>query len=140
MLLSGDRALRARFDDFRGALTRRDEEAYRVALTDFNGALRRWTEAQERALLPALSRVSIAGRDAQREVRLEYVQLRELTRFLLSQLIERRPLADVLGLVDNLERRLASHEAEMEKVYAPRAAPVLTPAERKILDEARPSP
>ncbi len=81
-LKAAQQALRGRFDDFRRALERRDEEAYRLGLTDFHACLRRWTEAEEKALLPAILRAGILGRDPQRELRLEWVQLRELTRYL----------------------------------------------------------
>lgn len=138
LLLAAQRALRSRFDDFRRALDRRDEAAYRLALADFYDHLRRWTSAEERALLPALARVTVPERDPQRELRLEYVQIRELTRYVLTQIGERAPIADVLGLVDNLERRLSAHEAEMEKVYYPAAAPRLTPEEWLLLTQAAP--
>ena len=68
------------------------------------------------------------------------MQIRELTRYLLSQIGERAPLADVLGLVENLERRLAAHESEMEKVYYPGAASLLTPEEWQLLGDAAPPP
>jgi hemerythrin HHE cation binding domain-containing protein len=139
-LLSAQRALRSRFDDFRRALERRDEEAYRMALADFHRCLVRWTQAEEQALLPAILRASIPGRDPQRELRLEWVQVRELTRYLLSQVTERASISDILGLSENLERRLAAHESEMEKVYYPAAAPILTARERASLAEASPSP
>ena len=98
--------------------------AYRLALADFHERLvpldRR---ARSACSCPALRRTSFPGRDPQRELRLEYVQIRELTRYLLSQIDERAPLADVLGLVENLERRLAAHESEMEKRLLPRRRP-----------------
>jgi hemerythrin HHE cation binding domain-containing protein len=137
-LLAVQRSLRSRFDDFRAALDRRDEAAYRVALADFHGHLRRWTFVEERVLLPALARASFAGRDPQRELRLEYVQIRELTRYLLSQIDERATIADVLGLAENLERRLAAHQSEMAKVYYPTAATLLTPEERRLLADGAP--
>ena len=139
-LLEAQGALRDRFDDFRRALYRRDEEAYRVALTDFHGCLRRWTEAEERALLPAVLRAGVPGRDPRRELRLEWVQLRELTRYLLSQVHERATVADLLGFTENLARRLTAHESEMESVYCPAAATELTPDEWKVLQEAAPEP
>jgi hypothetical protein len=138
LLLSAQRALHFRFDDFRRALDRRDEAAYRMALADFHDCLKRWTEAEERSLMPALTRVDIPGRDPQRELRLEYVQLRELTRHLRLEIDTGARMADVLGFVQNLERRLAAHEAEMENVYYPAAATVLTPEERRVLEEAAP--
>ena len=121
-LVAAQGSLRSRFDDFRHALERRDEEAYRVALADFHACLRRWTEAEESALLPAVLRAGLPGREPGRELRLEWVQVRELTRYLLSQVSERARLSDLLGFTENLARRLAAHESEMETVYYPAAA------------------
>jgi hypothetical protein len=137
-LRSAQAGLRSRFDDFRKALDRRDEEAYRLGLTDFHQSLRRWTEAEETALLPAVLRAGIAGRDPRRELRLEWVQLRELTRYLLSQVNDRAPIGDILGFAENLERRFAAHESEMASVYYPAATPRLTEEEWRILSEASP--
>jgi hypothetical protein len=137
-LIRAQSALRSRFDDFRRALDRRDEEAYRVGLTDFHQNLRRWTEAQETALLPAVLRTDIAGRDPRRELRLEWVQLRELTRYLLSQINDRAPIGDVVGFVENLERRFKAHESDLENVYYPAAVAALTSEEWRILEESAP--
>ena len=137
-LLSAQQGLRSRFEDFQRALERRDEEAYRVALTDFHACLRRWTEAEEEALLPAVLRAGVAGRDPGRELRLEWVQVRELTRYLLSQINDRAKLADLLGFTENLARRLAAHQAQLEAVYFPAAAATLRSDEWKRLAEAAP--
>jgi len=139
-LVAAQESLRRRFDEFRGALERRDEAAYRMALSDFHEHLCRWTAAEERVLLPALLRAPLPGRDPQRELRLEYVQLRELTRFLLSELARRAPMADVLGLVENLERRLTAHESEVKTVYYPAASTRLNADEWRALGEAAPPP
>ena len=109
-------------------------------MRDFEGALRGWTDVEERALLPAILRAGIPGRDPARELRLEYVQIRELTRYTLEQVGRGGALGDILGLVENLERRLAAHEAEMERVYYPAAAPVLSDAERRTLAAGAPPP
>jgi hypothetical protein len=138
-LLSAQRALRSRWDDFRQAFERRDGAAYRVALLDFLENLRRWTAAEENALLPALARTSIAGRDSQRELKLEYVQIRELTRYLQSQIAEDAPLGDILGIVENLERRICAHQSEMENVYYPAASTLLTRDEIRLLADAAPA-
>ena len=138
-LVSAQRSLRSRFDDFRRALDRRDEEAYRLALADFQRCLVRWTQAEEQALLPAVLRAAIPGRDPQRELRLEWVQVRELTRYLLDQVTGGAPIADVLGLAENLARRFAAHQSETESVYCPAAAASLTAAELAILKEAAPN-
>ena len=139
-LMEAQGALRSRFEDFRRALERRDEEAYRLGLTDFHQTLRRWTEAEEAALLPAVLRAGIAGRDPRRELRLEWVQLRELTRYLLSQVTDRAPIADILGFVENLERRFKAHESEMENVYYPAAASLLKSEEWSTLADSAPLP
>lgn len=137
-LIAAQRGLRARFDDFRRALDRRDEEAYRLAMTDLSARLRRWTEAEEKTFLPALLRASVPGREAAQELRVECVQVRELARYLLFQINERASIADILGLADNLDRRLAAHESELERVYYPACAPLLTAEEWKALEEAVP--
>jgi hypothetical protein len=137
-LLAAQRALRSRFDDFRQALQRRDQAAYAFAIQDFQRRLDGWTNAEEQVLLPALARVRLPGRDSERELRLEYVQIRELTRYLLRQISEGARMGDILGITDNLERRLSAHESEMETVYYPAVAAVLTREERRILEEAAP--
>jgi hypothetical protein len=131
-------ALRSRFDDFHRAFDRRDHAAYRLALADFHDWLCRWTAAEGLALLPALRRAGLPERDPQRELTLEYVQLRELTRHVRMQIEVRAPMADLLGLVENLSRRFDAHERENLGVYYPAVAPFLTPAERQSLEDAAP--
>lgn|SRR5262245_44692436 len=140
-LLAASQALRSRFEDFRQALDRRDLEAYRFALDDFHRNLVRWTRAEEEALLPAIQRADIiADRNPERELRLQWVQVRELTRYLLEQVNVGAPIGDVLGFAENLERRLAAHLSEMDDVYYPAAAPLLTEKEWRTLSEAAPPP
>ena len=106
-----------------------------VAIADFEKHLRAWTEAEEKVLIPVLQ---IPGRDARRELRLEYVQIRELTRYIAQQISENLPSMNIAGYVENLDRRLHAHETEMEKVYYPAAAPLLTEEEWAVLQSARP--
>lgn len=136
-LLNGAQAaLRGRFDDFLHAFERRDGAAYRLALADFHDWLCRWTAAEEGAFLPALSRARFPDRDPRRELTLEYVQLRELTRHIRMQIEARAPMADLLGLVENLSRRFDAHERGNLDVYNQAAAPLLTPVERQTLEAA----
>ncbi len=135
-LLAVQRSLRSRFDEFRLAAQRQNATAAGVALDDFESRFTRWTEAEEQALFPALERAAIEGRDVRRELRLEYVQIRELTRFVLRQVREGIRLDDLRGYVENLDRRLRAHETEMERVYYPAAQ--LTELERQTLEAARP--
>ncbi len=65
--------------------------------------------------------------------------MRELTRILLTLVAERDKLSDTLGITENLARRLAAHESEMERVYLPAAAAELTAEEWKNLSEAAPT-
>ena len=137
-MLSTQRALRSRFDDFRQALRRENRMAMEVALVDFERHFRRWTDAEERSLVPALLRAEIAGRNPQRELRLEYVQIRELTRFLLQQLGEGVRSSHLIGYVDILDRRLHAHEKDMGQVYYPADEERLTDEEWTALQSARP--
>lgn len=137
-LLSAQRALRSRFGDFQRALRHEDRTAMEIALADFERHLRRWTEAEEEALIPALQRAQIPGRDVKRELRLEYVQIRELTRFLVQQLGEGVRSSHLAGYADNLDRRLHAHEKDMRQVYYPAAEPLLTDEEWSVLETARP--
>jgi hypothetical protein len=137
-LLAAQRALRSRFDDFQRALHRDDRPAIEVALVDFERHLRRWTEIEEKSLVPAVMRADIPGRDAQRELHLEYIQIRELTRYLVQQIAEGILPGNLVGFADNLDRRLHAHEKEMGQVYYPAAASNLTDAEWRELEQARP--
>lgn len=130
--------MRSRFDEFRLATQRQNTTAAEIALADFEKHLTRWTEGEEQALIPALERAQIAGRDVRRELRLEYVQLRELTRFILRQITDHIRLDDLTGYIENLDRRLRAHETEMKNVYYPLAETTLTAAERAILEAASP--
>jgi hypothetical protein len=137
-LLSAQRALRSRFDDFRRALRHENRAAMDVALVDFERHFRRWTVAEEQALVPALQRAAIPGRDVKRELRLEYVQIRELARFLVQEIGEGIRSSHLTGYVDNLDRRLHAHEKEMAQVYYPAAESNLTAEEWAVLEMARP--
>ena len=64
--------------------------------------------------------------------------MRELTRYLLSQINDRAPIADILGFTENLARRFAAHESDLQNVYYPAAASALTAGEWAILAEAAP--
>lgn len=137
-LIAVQRALRSRFDEFRLAVQRVNATAAEIALADFDKHFRRWSEAEENALIPALARADIPGRDARRELRLEYVQIRELTRFILQQLREGVMPSHLHGYVENLDRRLRAHERDMENVYYPAGEATLTADEWRVLEAAAP--
>src|SRR3954465_1554686 len=112
--LSAQHALRSRFDDFKLAYQSANTTAMGDGLRDFESHLVRWTDGEEKSLVPAVVRVGVEGRDPKRDMRLDYVQLRELTRFLLLQLGESTPSRELGGYVENLDRCLRAHEGEME--------------------------
>jgi hypothetical protein len=132
-LLAPQRALRARFEAFRAALSRGDRVAVELELSEFELALRRRIELELRVLQPALSRAPLPGRDARRELELQYVQLRELTRHLAQRIASGVAIGEVLGFAENLDRRLAAHESEIERVYYPAALPALSAEDRRAL-------
>ena len=138
-LLAAQGALRDRFQDFFRAMQRENALAAGIALEDYERHLRRWTDDEEKALIPALERAALPGRNVRYELRLEYVQLRELTRFLLQQLQEGIRPSHLLGYTQNLARRLQAHEQQMSEVYYPAAAPELTEEEWELLMLALPS-
>ncbi len=139
-LVSAQRALRSRFDDFRQALQHNDKTALEIALFDFDKQLRRWTEAEEASLIAAVERAGVPGRDPRRELRLEFVQLRELTGFIVRQIADGVRARDLTGYVENLDRRLHAHEKELRSVYYPAASKSLTSGEWSLLLAARPEP
>ncbi|HSP17544.1 MAG TPA: hemerythrin domain-containing protein [Thermoanaerobaculia bacterium] len=130
--------MRSRFDEFRLAARRQNATAAEIALGDFEKHLIRWTQAEEQVLIPALERAQISGRDVRRELRLEYVQIRELTRLIVRQIVEHIRLDDLSGYVENLDRRLRAHEQDMENVYYPAAETMLTADEWSVLEASRP--
>ena len=73
-----------------------------------------------------------------RELRVEYVQLRELTSFILRQVREGIRLGDLSGYIENLDRRLHAHEAGLEAVYFPPAEKALTESEWEVIRAAVP--
>ena len=137
-LVGAQAALRGRFDEVRRTLERGELVACRVALADFHARLRRWTEAEEGALLPAVLRAGVAGRDPRRELRLEWMQLTELSRYLLAQVVEGAPASDLAGLMVNLDRRLTAHEAQLDRFYFPAAVAGLTAEEWQRLEMGAP--
>ena len=132
-LLAPQRALRLRFEAFRRALVLGDRVAVELDLRELELLLRRRIELELRLLQPAIARASLPGRDARRELELEYVQLRELTRHLAQRIASGAAMGEVLGFAENLDRRLAAHESEMERVYYPAALPALSAEDRRAL-------
>lgn len=136
-LLAPQRALRERFDAFHRALERRDQTLATSTLHEFEAALHRRIAIELRVLVPALLHVGVPGRSPRRELELQYVQLRELTRHVREKIENggdsEATRGEILGFVVNLDRRLTAHAAEMERVYYPAAVSVLNESDRVAL-------
>lgn len=132
-LLAPQRALRARHEAFRRALRAGDRVTAELELGAFELGMRRRIELESRVLLPALAQVAVPGRDARRELVMQYVQLRELLRNLAQRIASAAPPSEILGFADNLERRLSAHETELATVYYPAAWSALSTGDRTAL-------
>jgi hypothetical protein len=132
-LFAPQRALRERFEAFRRALDAGDRVATEIVLLEFERGLRRRIELELRVLQPALATVALPGRNARRELEMQYVQLRELVRNLAQRIAANSPRSETIGFAENLDRRLSAHEAELERVYYPAAWPALSVADREAL-------
>jgi hypothetical protein len=116
-----------RLDELFGRfLAAQDREAAGRAIGDFDAALRRHTELEEEHLFPAVpgeklsSRADESERDRLfRELRLEHVQIRELSGMMVRQLGGSGGAAAVRGLAANLARRWDAHTSREEREAFP---------------------
>ncbi len=101
-------------------------EAARDALHAFDDALRRHTADEEERILPSVaapSRKLLPGEEESeperlgRELRLEHVQIRELSA-MMRRLLERGDLDGATRLAANLARRWDAHTAREEKTLS----------------------
>jgi hypothetical protein len=63
----------------------------------------------------------------------QHAQLGELARHLHEQVVGCAGQGVLLGLVENLARRLAAHASELDVVYYPAIAPYLDEEKRRAL-------
>ena len=113
------------------------------AIRDFDAALRRHTELEEEHLYPESPGGKLAPTADEgdrerlfRELRLEHVQIREVSGMMARLLVERNDLAGARALVGNLARRWDAHTAREERDAFPRLADSIDPAGEAILREA----
>ena len=124
-----------RLDDLFGqllaALNTGDTEAARRASESFDDALRGHTREEEEEVFPAVSKQGLApsseessSRRLYRELRLEHVQIRELSGMIRRILREAVRLDEIPGLAANLARRWDAHTTREEKEgFLPRPGP-----------------
>lgn len=115
------RALDDLFGRFLGAAAAADVNAALAAIASFDDALRRHTAVEEdsgilgaagKKLLPNES--ADAAARVRRELRLEHVQVRELSAMIRRMLEEKRDLEGARRLAGNLARRWDAHTAREE--------------------------
>ena len=99
-----------------------------AAIEEFDGALRRHTATEEERLLAEPSGHRLAPPQIEtdearlsRELRLEHVQIREVSAMILRQLSEKGDVAAARALAGNLARRWDAHTAREERELFRRA-------------------
>ncbi|HWZ86436.1 MAG TPA: hemerythrin domain-containing protein [Thermoanaerobaculia bacterium] len=126
LLMREHRALDGLFGLFLGAAARLDVAGARDAIAAFDDALVRHTALEEEDLLQLPTGHGLAPADAEtdtarlhRELRLEHVQVRELSAMIRRLLDEERDLEGARRLAPNLARRWDAHTAREEKELFP---------------------
>jgi hypothetical protein len=121
-LIEEHRSLDERFGRFLAAATGGDATAASEAIRAFDDDLRRHTGVEEEHLLPAPTGGRLAAATDEtpeerlrRELRLEHVQVRELSAMIRRLLEERADLPGALRLAGNLARRWDAHTTREER-------------------------
>ena len=116
------RSLDERFGRFLAAATGGDAPGAAEAIRGFDDGLRRHTALEEETVLPAPTAGRLAAVADEtpeerlcRELRLEHVQVRELSAMILRLLDERADLPGALRLAGNLARRWDAHTTREER-------------------------
>ena len=116
------------FGRFLAACSAGDGDDSLQAIRAFDEALRRHTAFEEetvipahegRRLVPADARADDAARELYRELRLEHVQVRELSAMILRLLEEKRDVEGARRLAGNLARRWDAHTTREERQLFP---------------------
>ncbi len=107
---------------FLGAAQAGDGGAAREAIRDFDDALRKHTAAEEQSVLTSPRGHKLAPPEAEtdvqrlhRELRLEHVQVREVSAMIRRLLEEKNDLEGARRLVPNLARRWDAHTSREER-------------------------
>lgn len=122
---SDHRRLDELFGRFLAALHASDAAAARDTIAAFDAALRHHTAFEEERLYPqaAAGRLDAPARETERkrlfrELRLEHVQVRELSGMLV-RIVTEKGLDAARGLTSNLARRWDAHTAREEREALP---------------------
>jgi Hemerythrin HHE cation binding domain len=120
--LEEHRELDELFGRFLAAVHAVDVEGAAAAIADFDGRLRRHTAREEETVLLAVAGEKLFERAEEnesarraRQLRLEHVQVRELTGMIRRLLSEEADLEGARRLAPNLARRWDAHTAREER-------------------------
>jgi len=120
------RALDDLFGRFLGAASAGDADRARAAIAAFDDELRRHTAAEEESGILGPGGTRLVPDDAEdraarlsRELRLEHVQVRELSAMIRRSLEEKRDLEAARRLAPNLARRWDAHTTREERELFP---------------------
>jgi hypothetical protein len=120
------RALDDRFGRFLGAAATADIAAAREAIAEFDDALKRHTAFEEERVIAAPGGHKLAPTESEadderlaRELRLEHVQVRELSAMMRRLLEEKGDLEAARRLAPNLARRWDAHTTREEQELFP---------------------
>lgn len=136
-----------RLDDLFGrflAAAGANEPAFAAqAIGEFDAALRRHTELEEEHVYPESPGRKLAPSAAEgdrerlfRELRLEHVQIREVSAMMARLVVERSDLAGARALAGNLARRWDAHTGREERDAFPLLGDSIDPAGNAVLREA----
>lgn len=125
-LIREHRDLDELFGRFLAASSAGDPEQARHAIRAFDESLRRHTAFEEANAIPALEgrrlvpdEADDAARALHRELRLEHVQVREVSAMILHLLEEKNDLEGARRLAPNLARRWDAHTTREERELFP---------------------
>ena len=136
-----------RLDDLFGrflSATGKDEPGFAAqAIREFDDALRRHTKLEEEHLYPESpgKKLVAAAEEGDRErlfreLRIEHVQIREISGMMARLLGERNDLAGARALAGNLARRWDAHTVREERDAFPLLADSIDPAGEEAIREA----
>jgi hypothetical protein len=110
------------FGEFLVALDKGDVDATRSAIEEFDGLLRRHTEREEEQLFTPSSTERLSPLEGEtdeerlfRELRLEHVQVREVSGMIVRLLSEASDMEGARRLAPNLARRWDAHTSREER-------------------------
>ena len=131
------------FARFLAATAADDPEGAAQAIREFDDALRRHTKLEEEHLYPESPGRKLLAADGEgdrerlfRELRVEHVQIREISGMMARLLVEKNDLDGARSLAGNLARRWDAHSAREERDAFPLLSESIDPAGEAVLREA----